>query len=118
MKVHYSTPETDEYFLDEGCHILELCNSDAHSELSIARARLEPKKETQLHALIDTTERYIIQQGQGIATVDGQSFQVKQNDVIVIQANVSQKIYNTGDIDLIFLVICTPRFQNKCYQAL
>lgn len=118
MKIHYSTPESEEYFLAEGCHILELCNTDEHSKLSIARARLEPNKETELHSLIDTAERYIIQQGHGLATIDEQQFTVKVNDVLVIQAGISQKILNTGNEDLIFLVICTPRFQPECYQTL
>ena len=118
MQIHFSTPENKEYFLAEGCHILELCNSSQHPELSIARARLEPQQETELHSLISTAERYIIQQGQGIATIDKQQFIVNTNDVLVIQPNVSQKIFNTGDEDLIFLVICTPRFQPECYQTL
>ena len=118
MKIHYSTSESEEYFLAEGCHILELCNSDEHSELSIARARLEPQQETELHSLISTAERYIIQHGCGIATIDKQEFTVNVNDVLVIQPNISQKISNTGDEDLIFLVICTPRFQPDNYQTL
>ena len=33
-------------------------------------------------------------------------------------ANVSQKITNTGDSDLIFPCICTPRFEPSCYLDL
>lgn len=117
MKVHYSPSENQEYFFDEGCYILELCNSAEHQELSIARARVKPNQETELHALIDTAERYIIQQGQGIATIDAQKYIVSTNDVLLIKPNVSQKIHNTGKNDLIFLVVCTPRFQPECYQS-
>lgn len=118
MKIHYSTPESDEYFLAEGCHILELCNSAEHEALSIARARLEAGKETELHSLKKTAERYIIQQGQGIATIDGKQYSVAENNVLLIDPEVSQKIKNTGQEDLVFLVICTPRFKPECYQTL
>ena len=52
MKVHYSTPETQEYFFDEGCHILEICNDAQHQELSIARARVTAGTETSF-SLVD-----------------------------------------------------------------
>ena len=29
-----------------------------------------------------------------------------------------QRITNTGDIDLIFLAVCTPRFNRACYEDL
>ena len=116
--IHYSTPESEEYFLDEGCYILELNNTPDHSDLSIARARLEVGCETELHSLKDTAERYVIQQGEGIANIDGVEYSVKVNDVLNIAPDVAQKIGNTGTIDLIFLVICTPRFEPSCYQKL
>lgn len=116
--VHYSTPESEEYFLDEGCYILELSNTADHADISIARARLKPNCETELHSLKNTAERYVIQQGEGIANIDGVKYSVKVNDVLNIAPGVAQKIGNTGTTDLIFLVICTPRFQHSCYQKL
>ena len=34
--------EADEYYFDEGCFILELSNSAADPDVSIARARVKP----------------------------------------------------------------------------
>lgn len=116
MKNRYSTNESNEYFFIEGCHILELLNSDDDPLLSIARARVEAGIETKLHRLDGIEERYLIQSGQGSVTIDKQApFTVKKNDVVTIAANSPQKIKNIGTDDLVFLAICTPRFSPKAY---
>jgi len=116
MKNLYSSRESDEYFFIEGCHILELFNTEIDNSVSIARARVEPGVETKLHRLEGIEERYLIQSGQGLATIgDASSFTVKRNDVITITANTPQKIKNIGNDDLIFLAICTPRFTPQAY---
>lgn len=43
---------------------------------------------------------------------------VSEGDVIRIPADTRQRITNTGDTDLIFYAICTPRFKAAHYQAL
>jgi mannose-6-phosphate isomerase-like protein (cupin superfamily) len=40
---------------------------------------------------------------------------VSVGDVIVIPAEASQKITNTGQTDLVFYCVCTPRFTEACY---
>jgi len=61
----------------------------------------------------------LIQSGEGIATIGDQPpFAVKANDVIVIPADMPQKIKCTSDEDLVFLALCTPRFTPECYVAL
>ena len=118
MKNLYSKKESDEYFFIEGCHILELFNIKADNKVSITRARVEPGKETKLHRLEGIEERYLIQSGTGLATIgDHPAFTVKKNDVVTIAANIPQKIRNTGNDDLIFLAICTPRFTPEAYYA-
>jgi mannose-6-phosphate isomerase-like protein (cupin superfamily) len=113
--------ESSEYFFEEGCYILELSNSDKDSNLSIARARLAPNTQTKLHKLNKTIERYIILQGQGDVMLGNSEMEysvknVKSNDVVIIPKNHPQAIKNTGDSDLIFLVICTPRFKLENYS--
>jgi mannose-6-phosphate isomerase-like protein (cupin superfamily) len=39
-------------------------------------------------------------------------------DTVTIPAGVRQRIINTGTTDLIFLCICTPRFQFENYVNL
>ncbi|MGS2718173.1 hypothetical protein ACVBE9_08385 [Eionea flava] len=92
--------ESNEYFFEEGCYILEVSNSEKDAGLSVARARLTPNTETRLHRLNKTIERYIIVSGNG---------------VVIIPENCPQMIRNTGDDDLIFLVVCTPRFLPENY---
>ena len=108
-----------EYYFDEGCHIIEMSNSDDDPEVSIARARVEPGVTTQWHALDKTVERYVILQGMGQVEVgDLESQQVETGDVVLIPAGVRQRIFNCGDVDLLFLAICSPRFSVHAYNAL
>lgn len=109
--------DSREYYFAEGCFINELSNTANDPELSIARARLEPGKTTRWHFLSDTTERYVILEGSGRVEVDKLEPQkVIAGDVVVIPARAHQRISNTGQNDLVFLAICTPRFVESAYN--
>jgi mannose-6-phosphate isomerase-like protein (cupin superfamily) len=41
---------------------------------------------------------------------------VKAGDVVLIPAGKFQRIANVGKDDLVFLCICTPRFEAKHYH--
>ena len=113
------TVPSDEYYTDERCHILELLNTPEYPEASIARARVEPGITTKKHRVANTTERYVILQGSGKAMVEGQSdSDVGPGDEVVIPPGVTQSIENNGASDLIFLCICTPRFEWDNYESL
>ncbi len=108
-----------EYYFQEGCYITELSNSEDDPSLSIARARVVPGESTQLHKLIDTVERYVILDGKGEVELDNRiKEQLNKHDVVIIPPNCPQKITNTGTHDLIFLVICTPRFYINQYEEI
>ncbi|QMU60206.1 MAG: cupin domain-containing protein [Gammaproteobacteria bacterium] len=110
---------SNEYYFGEGCYITELSNSDDDPGLSIARARVEPGVTTQLHELIGTVERYVILEGEGLIDVGNLSPQaIRPCDVVIIPSGCMQKISNTGASDLIFLAICSPRFQKSCFQEI
>ena len=114
--------ESKEYFFDEGCYILELLNTEKDDTLSIARARVSPDTETRLHKLSATVERYIILEGEGKVFLENKAVseqagtKVGAGDVVIIPENHPQAIRNTGEKDLIFLVICSPRFVVNNYQ--
>ena len=111
--------ETAEYFFREGCHILEVFNRAEDPALSIARARLAPGRRTRAHALDGITERYLIAAGEGRMHVgELPPTRVTAGDVVVIPPGVSQFIVNTGDRDLVFHALCTPRFTADCYRDL
>lgn len=105
-----------EYYMDERCHIVEVSNSAADPELSIARVRVTPGVTTRWHCVHATTERYVIQSGQGLIEVGELPPQaVGPGDVVVIPPSCRQRIRNAGADDLIFLAICTPRFDGALY---
>jgi mannose-6-phosphate isomerase-like protein (cupin superfamily) len=106
-----------EYFYEEGCFVLELLNSSEEQELSIARARIKPGVTTVRHRLLDAAERYVILEGEGRVEVGGLSPEkVGPGDVVMIPVRCPQRITNVGNVDLVFLAICTPRFTPEQYQ--
>jgi len=108
-----------EYFFAEGCYITELSNSDHDPQLSIAKARIKPGVTTKLHKLSATIERYVVIEGEGLVEIQGLKPQkLAMYDVAVISPDCSQKITNTGSVDLIFLAICSPRFIAESYVSL
>jgi mannose-6-phosphate isomerase-like protein (cupin superfamily) len=108
--------EGDEYYFEEGCHILEIWNRPDDTALSVARARLGPGLTTRLHRLAETVERYLILSGEGRVEVDGLSPQaVGPGDFVLIPAGHGQRITNLGEGDLVFLALCTPRFTPDVY---
>ena len=120
MQAHIISPEeSSEYYFEEGCYIWELSNSDMDPDLSIARARVLAGTSTKLHKLFNTIERYVILAGQANVFLGADAptaIAVKQGDVIIIPANCPQAITNTGNSDLLFMVLCTPRFVAKNYS--
>jgi mannose-6-phosphate isomerase-like protein (cupin superfamily) len=111
-------PES-EFFIDEGCHIIELSNSSEDPDVSITQARVEPGVTTRWHRLTDTIERYVIISGTGLVEVgELAATQVNPGDIVLIPALCRQRISNTGTQDLVFLAICSPHFTSSCYQDL
>lgn len=84
--------------------------------MSIARTRVEPGVTTRWHVLDGIAERYLLLEGEGLVEV-GDSIReaVAPNDIVVIPPGVPQRIENTGSVDLVFLALCTPRFQQAAY---
>lgn len=115
----YRSKLQDEYWFQEGCHILEAANHPDDPLVSIARVRVEPGVTTQWHYLRETWERYLIIAGEGIAEIGGLvPAQVSAGDVVFIPPDTRQRIGNTGKQDLVFYAICSPRFTPECYQSL
>lgn len=112
----HSPDDADEYFTEEGCHILETWNRSDDPGVSIARARVEPGVTTRWHRLAGIAERYLILDGQGQVEVEGIPAQrVGPGDLVYIPPDQGQRIANRGDTDLVFLAICTPRFVPEAY---
>jgi len=96
-----------------------MSNSADDPDVSIAKARVEPGVTTVWHQLRETTERYVILSGTGFVETgafDGEV--VAAGDVVIIPPMCRQRITNTGDSDLEFLAICSPRFNIENYSEL
>ncbi len=107
-----------EYFFAEGCFITELSNTPNDPEVSIARARVEPGKTTKWHSLEGVTERYVILEGIGRVEVENiEPAEVTIGDVVIIPPQAQQRITNIGEGDLVFLAICSPRFNESAYVS-
>jgi mannose-6-phosphate isomerase-like protein (cupin superfamily) len=106
-----------EYYTEERCHINELSNHAGDAGVSIAQARVATGVRTRLHRLRDTTERYVIIEGQGLVEVGNlPPTEVSQGDVVLIPPGCPQRITNTGSGELVFLAICSPRFRQENYE--
>ena len=111
--------EGEEYHSQERCRILELSNSPDDDAASIARARVAPGETTVWHRVHGTVERYVILEGTGRVEVgDSLVRTVQPGDVVLVPVAERQRISNTGESDLAFLCICTPRFEWRNYERL
>lgn len=114
----FQTTNPEERWIEERIFVRETLNHPDLPEISLAACRVPIGVITQLHTL-SVSETYIIRSGAGKMEKDGSApYDVGPGDCVHIPAGVSQRISNTGDDDLIFDVICTPRFEPSCYKAL
>lgn len=107
-----------EVWTRERCYVREIINDDTWPSFSLARCRVEPGITTELHALT-LLEFYVVEQGHGCMRVgDEAPFDVAPGDTVTILQHMPQNITNTGDSDLVFLCLCTPRFLQDLYTCL
>lgn len=107
----------NDYFTEELCTINELSNSADDAAVSIAEARVAPGITTRWHRLHGIVERYVILRGSGLVEAgDLAPAAVQPGSVVVIPSGCPQRITNTGLDELVFLAICSPRFQQQYYE--
>ena len=108
-----------EFPTPERCSILEISNSASDPSVYSARAKVAPGVTTVLHSLDQIEERYIIAAGTGLMEIGKVGPEaVEAGDVVLVPAGVPQRVTNTGQMDLIFYCVCTPRFQPSAYRQL
>ena len=104
---------------EERCRILELSNSPDDPHCSIARASVVAGVTTRWHRLKGTAERYVILEGHGrVEVAELPPREVVPGDVVLIPPGCRQRIANIGAGELVFLAICTPRFEQRNYEDL
>jgi len=111
--------KSEPYYFIEGCIIRELSNSPIDPLVSVAEATVAVNTTTRWHRLVDTWERYVILKGRGRVALGGDiSELVGAGDTVVIPPNTPQRISNIGSEELVFLAICSPRFDREAYVDL
>ena len=106
-----------EFFTSEGCYITEIYNTPDDPIVSVAQVRVMPGVTTKWHSLSGITERYLIIEGNGIVeTGDLLPHEVGPGDEVVISPGTRQRIQNDGEESLVFLAVCTPRFEPEVYK--
>jgi mannose-6-phosphate isomerase-like protein (cupin superfamily) len=105
----------EETWTEERCFIAEVWNEPSDPGVSLARARVTPGVATAKH-ILSVDERYLIERGRGRVEIDGVETDVGPGDVVLIPRGTTQRIRNLGSEDLVFLCVCTPRFEPACYQ--
>lgn len=116
-QVFHNDPNS-EYFTRENCFITEILNTKDYTQVSIAQARIEPGVSTEPHVLRCLDEIYYVLSGEGRATVNQKSFDLKPGTTLLIPRGSIQSAVNTGEEDLVFLCICSPRFSEENYSSL
>lgn len=113
-----ASDDTGETLTRERCHVRELLNHADVPDVSLARCRVEPGVTTERHRL-GVDEWYVIERGRGRMRLgDAPPFEVAAGDGVAIPAGTAQCIENAGEVDLVFLCICRPRFTQATYEAL
>ena len=106
-----------EFSTEERCFIVELSNTPGDAAVSIARARVEAGITTRWHVLDGIVERYVVLEGSGVVEIGELSpTRLGVGDVAVIPSGCRQRIANDGTADLVFLAICSPRFEASRYH--
>jgi len=109
---------SEEVWTSERCYIRELVNDESIPEYSLAESRVEPGVTTQLHSLA-VREWYVIMQGSGLMEIGGEApFEVEPGNSYEIPAGISQRITNTGNVDILLQCVCLPRFTMDSYRSL
>ncbi len=106
-----------EFWTDERCYISEVVNNNACPDVSLALGRVEPGVTTQLHA-IGVEEIYTVKHGAGQIEIDGSCMDLGPGDSVCIAPDQAQRITNTGEADLLFYLLCRPRFEPQTYKNL
>ncbi|HVP96432.1 cupin domain-containing protein [Methanoregula sp.] len=78
---------------------------------SIAHAVVSAGRSTLPHRLNKSTEIYYILAGSGVMHIGEDASPVRPGEIVLIPPGAVQYIQNTGDSDLVFLCVVSPKWQ-------
>ena len=92
--------------------LLHPAKTNLHIRYSLAHAKVPTGQKTKPHRL-RTSEVYYILSGSGLMHIDRETQNVKSQCAIYIPPGTTQFIENTGNIDMEFLCIVDPAWQES-----
>jgi len=109
----YSSAKT--YKTRDGSEIRELVHPELHhnKNQSFAEAIVYYGEKTRLHFHQISEEIYYITQGEGLMTLNEDSFAVTIGDAICINPGTPHCIENTGDTALHIFCMCSPAYSHE-----
>jgi mannose-6-phosphate isomerase-like protein (cupin superfamily) len=94
---------------------IELINEETagSTKVSLAKLIIKPGAKSQLHFHLLTEEIYFILKGSGIITIEDKEFKVKPGDAIFLPLRARHHIWNSGEVDLVFVCADAPVFDSN-----
>jgi len=121
-KTEYSALQA--FITRDGSQIRELMHPAEHANphgvqaQSLAEARVPVGSKTRRHCHHLSEELYHITAGQGLMTLDSESFPVKVGDTVCIPPGTPHCIENTGNEELAILCCCSPAYADSDTELL
>lgn len=112
-----SLKDADHLVSGTGEHIYPMTSPESNklNGHSVAIVEIEIGKSTTMHHHPSPYEEtYTIIAGIGKIILDGTTYEVKADDVIVINTGVKHKLINTGSEKIKFIVVCSPPWNPDC----
>lgn len=95
------------------CELLHPKKEEIKMGCSVAHAVLEPGHSSLPHKLVNSIEIYYILEGKGCIHIEGEKEIVKSGQAVYIPSNARQWIYNIGKVNLKFLCIVSPPWNEE-----
>ena len=117
---HTSRGDASPYRTKDGSTIRELMHPLHHAARlqSLAEASIAPGTKTALHRHRTTEEIYHVVAGNGLMTLDGETFPVATGDTICIAPGAAHCIANHASGELRILCCCTPAYRHDDTELL
>lgn len=103
------------YRTRDGSSIREMMHPLIHGNAnqSLAEATVPPQGRTHTHRHPRSEELYHFTHGQGIMTLDGETFGVATGDTVCIAPGQWHALHNTGTEDMRLLCCCSPPYSHE-----
>ena len=78
---------------------------------SLAKITIPAGKASEAHFHKKSEESYLILSGSATMVIDGEKFDLKSGEAVLIEPMEVHQIANSGNDDLAFLAVCVPAWQ-------